>query len=162
MSLGNIGKPMIGSNLLSKGWSSLREQAHNALTYFKHDDEQEEAANDNESSDGPERWGLLATDLIDRKGEIEIRLEVPGVAKEDLSVQIRDGLLAVSGTKRMSSSRRDGGLVIQERAFGSFTRHIPLSADVDIQRAEATYADGVLTLTVPKTKGSSARNVAID
>ncbi|MCR9276961.1 MAG: hypothetical protein NXH85_03225 [Pseudomonadaceae bacterium] len=48
MTLGNIGKPMIGSNLLSKGWSSLREQAHNALTYFKHDEPAQTA--DNESA----------------------------------------------------------------------------------------------------------------
>ncbi|MCR9276960.1 MAG: Hsp20/alpha crystallin family protein [Pseudomonadaceae bacterium] len=104
---------------------------------------------------------MLATDVIDHKNEVEIRLEVPGVAKEDLSVQIRDGLVTVSGTKRMSSSRQDGGVVIRERAFGSFTRTIPLSADVDIQKAEAVYTDGVLTLTVPKSSDSSARNVAV-
>ncbi len=161
MTLGHIGKPMIGTNLLSKGWSSLREQAHNALTYFKHD-EQEQTADDDAGPDSPERWGLLATDVIDRADEVEVRLEVPGVAKEDLSVQIRDGLLSVSGTKRMSSSRQEGGILIRERAFGSFARTIPLSADVDIQRAEASYTDGVLTLTVPKSSDSSARSVAID
>ncbi|CAN0585769.1 unnamed protein product, partial [Laminaria digitata] len=123
--------------------------------------EQEQTVDDDSDPDRPERWGFLATDLIDHKNEIEVRLEVPGIAKEDLSVQICDGLLTVSGTKRMSSSRQDGGIVIRERAFGSFTRTIPMSADIEVERAEAVYTDGVLTLTVPKSNDSPARSVTI-
>ena len=63
----------------------MREQAHDALTHFKHEDEGEG------ESTGVQRWGLVAADVVDHPDRIEVRMEVPGLAKEDLKVEIGPG-----------------------------------------------------------------------
>ena len=162
MSLGNIGAPAAPVGWLRKGWSALSEYAHDAITHFSHDDEDQTEA-DNESRDvsTPARWGIVAVDMVDHEDSIETRFEVPGMAKEDLQVAVSGGQIVVSGEKRMSTSREQGGCLIRERAFGKFQRAISVPADVSGADATAAYADGVLTVTLPKNPDTEQRSIPI-
>ena len=147
MTLGNVGKDFTPVHWLSEGWSALREQAHNALTHFQHNDE-----NTDESDAGGQRWGLVAADMVDHDDHLEIRLEVPGLTKKDLTVEVSPGQLSVTGEKRVDSSRKQGSAIVTERAFGQFRRVFPLPVQVRADAAEASYSDGILAINLPKAE----------
>ncbi len=162
MTLGNIGKQPAPLSWLNKGWSSLQDYAHSAITHFKHEAAQPagaEAAADQEHQ--PSGWGILAADVVDHNNAVEVRFEVPGMDKKDLQVEFAGGHLVVSGQKHMSSSREEGGCLISERAFGHFRRAIPMPAEIDETTASATYDAGVLIIKIGKKGGKQGTVVAI-
>ncbi len=153
MSLGNLGGALAPTAWLSEGWRALRDHAHHALAYFKHD----EAA----GSVHDQRWGLLAADMVEHDDRLSLRIEVPGLNKEQIRVEVRDARVIVTGTKDVCVSRTEGSLHIAERAFGTFVRAIPLPVDVDAERTEAAYKDGVLEIDIPKARSARYRQIAI-
>lgn len=146
MSMGEVGKEIWPLHWVSEGWSALREQAHNAITHFKSTDD----SGAEEQLPSTRRWGVVAVDVVDHEDHFKVRMEVPGVAKEDIHVEISAGQLAVTGEKRFESSRKEGEAIITERAFGQFRRVVPLPADVQSDKASASYADGILAIDLPK------------
>lgn len=157
MSMGDVGKEIWPVHWLSQGWSTLREQAHSAITHFKH-------VGEAETEDEPakaQRWGVVAVDVVDHDDILKVRMEVPGIAKEDLQVEISAGQLTVTGEKRIESSRKDGNAIITERAFGQFCRVLPLPADVETDNASASYADGILAIDLPKHAKPSRSHINI-
>lgn len=157
MTLGNIGATPFNYSWLNKGWNALRDYAHGALTHFGQHDDEADAENDTEVN----RWGLLAVNVFEHEQDIEIRFEVPGLAKEDLSVDISRGQLTVKGEKRMSKSRHQGVLMINERAFGHFQRSLPIPGAIDADAATAKYASGVLIIKLPKASGTANAELKI-
>ena len=147
MSLGNVGAATAPMSWLQEGWASLRDYAQNALTHFKREEEtgQEGAITS---------WGIVAVDLIDDAHSLEARFEVPGMAKEDLEVEIIADRLFVRGSKKMDQQRRSAGCLITERAYGTFQRSIPVPTGLQLQGVTAAYKDGVLHVHMPKTKRS--------
>ena len=95
---------------LVNGWHALRDAAVSAVTYFT-----PHAQEDSTS----QRWGVVATDVSDTNDTVAVELELPGMAKEDLSVDVQNQRLIVSGEKRTSAIRREGSAVITERAPSS-------------------------------------------
>jgi HSP20 family protein len=158
MTMGGVGKDFWPVHWLNEGWSKLRDQAHSALTHFSHEDGEEEDA---AGSQQPQRWGVVATDVVDNGQQIEVRMEVPGLTKDDLSIELGHGRLTVSGEKHMTSSRRDGNVLINERAFGSFHRVIPLPYEVDPSSATAEYVDGTLVIDIDKIEGAERKTIKV-
>ena len=103
-------------------------------------------------------------DVVDDGKAIRITAELPGMAREDVSVTIDEGSVVLKGEKRVESSHEEGGCYRVERAFGTFHRVIPLPTDVNRDSAEATFSDGVLTVRVPKSNGKTptGRSIAIN
>lgn len=137
---------------LVNGWHSLRDKAVSAMTYFTPEREQEQSA---------QRWGVLATDVTERKNRVHVELELPGMEKADLNVEVHDNQLLVSGEKRTSATRQDGSLVITERAFGRFKRVIALPCNVASDGTRASYKDGVPSVDLPKEQADRARSIPI-
>lgn len=160
MTLGNIGASAAPLSWLTNGWSSLRDHAHDAITHFKHDPDSQQDPDDTESFLAG-RWGVVAADVVDHDNSIEARLEIPGVAKEDLNVEVSPGQISISGQRHMSSSREEGGCLISERAFGHFRRNIPVPTDVDSENVIAKYENGVLIVTIPKGPEASGSRVTV-
>ena len=138
---------------LVNGWHALRDKAVSAMTYFTPQREEEKAA---------QRWGVLATDVSEEKDSVHVELELPGMEKGDLSVEVLDEHLVVTGEKRTSAKREEGSLVITERAYGSFKRVIPLPCSVESAGTKATYKDGVLSVTMPKDRKQQPRSIKIE
>ena len=137
---------------LVDGWHSLRDKASEAVTYFtpQHEDESKS-----------QRWAVLASDVTEQKDNVCVELELPGLEKADLSVEVHKDRLRVMGSKNTSSTRKDGSLVITERAYGQFQRIIPMPCDVTSEGTKAKYANGVLTVTIPKQTSNAARTIPI-
>ena len=101
------------------------------------------------------------TDLSETDDAFRIRLDVPGMTKDDIAINLQNNTLTVSG-ERSSERQKDGEEYVRvERAFGTFHRTFTLPDAVDPDRVEATYDEGVLTINVPKTETSTRRQIEI-
>lgn len=148
---------------LSEGWHHLRERAGQALTRFRplgHQGDLDTWEDQvmRRSSD----WGLLATELQEDDDSLVVRLEVPGMAREDFDIDVVQNHLVVRGEKRVSRERRGGRFHVMECAYGSFERAVPLPVEVDGQRAEARYRRGVLSVVLPKVRRATARRIPVN
>ncbi|MDZ3837752.1 MAG: Hsp20/alpha crystallin family protein [Rhodospirillales bacterium] len=99
-------------------------------------------------------------DLKEREGEIQVCAELPGLKESDVEVALTDNVLSIRGEKKHERKEEEKGYTYSERSYGSFERRIPLDAEVLADRVEARFADGVLTVTLPKNpqaKGHARR-----
>lgn len=144
---------------LSEGWRELLSRNSNALTHFtRHqDDEQKESS---ALATFP-RWSLLAGELEETTKDVVVRIEVPGMDKKDCRVTIEGNMLYLSGEKRFERETSDSTYRVMERAYGAFERSIPLPRHVNINKAEASYKNGVLTVRLPKEGSESPRSIQV-
>jgi HSP20 family protein len=96
-------------------------------------------------------------DLSETKDAYVAKLEAPGVEPKEINVSIRDGLLVMTGEKTREEEEKNEKFYRAERAWGAFTRTVPLPGPVDTEKTTAAFKDGVLTVMLPKmaaAKGS--------
>ncbi len=101
------------------------------------------------------------TDLVEKDDAFHLRLDVPGMSKDDISINVQNGTLTVSGERSSERTEEGEEYVRVERAFGNFHRTFHLPDAVDEDNIEAAYEDGVLTINVPKTEESTPRQIEI-
>jgi len=101
------------------------------------------------------------TDLMEADHSYRIRLDLPGMTKEDISVNLQNNTLTVRGERTSDRTDENGEYVRVERAFGTFHRTFTLPDAVDAESIEASYEDGVLTINVPKTEEGTPRQIEI-
>ena len=148
---------------LVEGWQQLRERASQGLTRFNpiHGGSEVETREDlvmQRSS----RWGLLAAELRETDTDIVVSLEAPGMEGNDFDISVLDDHLVVRGEKRVSKERSEGSYHIMECAYGRFERVIALPAEVDDSHAKARYRHGILTITLPKSRSMTRRQINVD
>jgi HSP20 family protein len=88
-------------------------------------------------------------DLAETKDGLELTVELPGLEEKDIDVSVSDGLLTVSGEKKVESERKEQNYHFVERSYGSFSRSIALPEGVKADQIKATMSKGVLTVMVP-------------
>jgi HSP20 family protein len=93
--------------------------------------------------------------------EVKVIAELPGLEEKDVNLELRDGLLTISGEKR--SETEDKERRFSERCYGRFERSVPVN-DVDQDKVEASFKNGVLTVTLPKlpTAQQKVKRIAIN
>lgn len=89
--------------------------------------------------------------------------DLPGVDKKDIEVKVEEGLLSIAGSRKSEHEQESPDRTWHrvERSWGSFRRSLRLGEGVDPSKVSATYADGVLTVSVPKKEGSLPRTVEV-
>ena len=147
---------------VAEEWQEFKEKAGRALTRFqlplsKAEDEPEELG----IARGGSRWGILAGEVKEGDSQVVVRLEVPGMEREDFELEVMGTHLLVRGEKRFAREQNRGHYFLMERAYGSFERLVPLPSQVDANGAKATYRRGVLEVTLPKAARESHRRIAI-
>ena len=95
-------------------------------------------------------------DVTETDNELRITAELPGMEEPDLEVSVGEGMLTIRGEKKEEHEREDKGYVLRERSFGRIERVVPLPAGLDPDSAKATFKNGVLTVTIPKTPEAQA------
>jgi len=88
-------------------------------------------------------------DVQDTGDTLQLRVDVPGVAPEDIRITIDGGVLTIAGEHEETSERTDGGYVRRERRYGAFCRTVELPDRAEADRVEAHAKDGVIDITVP-------------
>jgi HSP20 family molecular chaperone IbpA len=108
----------------------------------------------------PSRFYVPATDVYETEEALTVVMEVPGVGREDVEIELKDDVLRVEG--RIDFSKYEGmEPVYTEYNVGHWTRSFALTDKVDQERIDARLEDGVLTLTLPKTAEARPRRIAI-
>jgi len=100
-------------------------------------------------------------DIFERDGNVVVRADLPGLKRDEVQVEIRDGALAISGERRHEQERREGSWYRTERSYGRFYREVPLPEGVDLEKAQAMFEDGVLEVTMPAPPARGARRIEI-
>ena len=114
------------------------------------------------AQDGAPRALAARFDLIEKDDRFEASIEMPGVAKEDIDVQIDGAKVSVKAETKSEQSAKDGERVLHEgRVSRSWSRSFTLPAEVADERAEASYENGVLKLTLPKKEVVQPKRLAI-
>lgn len=108
----------------------------------------------------PTRHWAPRADVVDDEDRILVRFEVPGVDAAALDVHIEDGLLVVTGTR--SFEDEPNGWVRRELAQGEFRRAVSLPDEVDTDQVSASYANGILTIALPKRPEVLPRKVQVN
>jgi HSP20 family protein len=108
----------------------------------------------------PSRYFVPTTDIFETEDALTVVMEIPGVAKPDVDVNIENDILRVEA--RIDHSKYEGlEPLYTEYNVGHFTRSFTLSSKIDQQQISAQLADGVLTLTLKKAKEALPRRIAI-
>jgi HSP20 family protein len=101
-------------------------------------------------------------DIVEGTDAYKITADMPGLDKKDICVEIRNGVLAISGEKKEEKTERDKDKYYHfERRFGSFCREFALPDHVDGEHVEAKYANGVLELTLRKTEAAKPKAIEV-
>jgi HSP20 family protein len=107
-----------------------------------------------------EGLGWPQIDIEETDKEVRITAELPGLDEKDVSLEIANGVLSISGEKKSESE--DKARRFSERYYGRFERRIPLE-DVDEDKVSAAFKNGVLSITVPKSaEAKNVRRIAIN
>jgi HSP20 family protein len=88
-------------------------------------------------------------DVFERDNRLVTRVDLPGMKKEDVKVEVTDGYLALSGERKHEAEEKKDDFYRQEREYGSFYRAVPLPDGVKLEDVKATFAEGVLEVSVP-------------
>ena len=111
---------------------------------------------------GPELEPQIKLDVAEDDKTYTVKAEIPGAKKEDISVSVDGNLVSLSAEVRSEKEEKEGKKVIRsERYYGAVSRSFTLASEVDMDKAEAKYEDGVLRLTLPKKPGAEARKLTV-
>lgn len=104
----------------------------------------------------PEMESISApnVDVYEEGDNIVVKAEVPGISKEEIEVTFKDNVLTISGEKKKEEKVEQKNYFQLERSYGSFSRSVYLPTEVKSEEASATFRDGVLEITIPKTEES--------
>jgi HSP20 family protein len=148
---------------VTEGWHQLRDRAAGALTHYTPGTPPSPATEAApETGQFPAaNWALLAGDVFEDDDKVVVRLEVPGMDKQDFDLEVRSDALIVRGEKRVERETQEGRYRLRQCAYGSFHRAIPLPVGVQTDRASASYRNGVLRIEMPKTEQARARRIPV-
>jgi HSP20 family protein len=102
-----------------------------------------------------------ALDVAEDKDNYRVRVELPGLKREDIEVALDDGTLVISGERKAEAHVEGTAIHRQERYYGKFSRALTLPSAVAADKVTANYRDGVLTVTVPKAEEAKPKTIAV-
>ena len=111
----------------------------------------------------PEAAPRIKLDLSEHDGSYAVKAEIPGVKKDDIEVRVEGNMVTISAEVKTDKEEKDkGGRVLRhERQEGYASRTFTLACPVDDSKVQASYKDGILSLTLPKKADSASKRIAI-
>ena len=119
------------------------------------------------------RWGLNPwrgaasgpwspqVEVFQKGDQLTVRVDLPGMKREDISIEVSDNAITLQGERRGEHHEEGEGYYRSERSYGSFSRTIPLPDGAIADQAKASFADGVLEITMPAPPASKGRRIEI-
>jgi HSP20 family protein len=95
-----------------------------------------------------DRWAP-DIEMFERKGELVLRADLPGLTRDDVKVELSDGSIVIHGERKAERETTERGYYACERTYGSFYRAVPMPEGVKVDDAKASFKNGVLEVTVP-------------
>jgi len=98
-----------------------------------------------------------STDVTETDKSIDVSVELPGMTEDDIDISLSGDAITIRGEKKIEHEENRKGVYMSERSYGSFYRTVPLPAGVDPDKADATFKNGVLKVSLPKTPEAQAK-----
>lgn len=108
----------------------------------------------------PSAWSP-ATDVVEHDNQFVVKVELPGLRKEDVNLTLEDNILTVRGEKRLENEEKESNYHRVERSYGAFQRCFTLGQAVEGDKIDASFKDGILTITVPKAEEAKQKQIDI-
>ena len=102
-----------------------------------------------------------ALDVQEDKDNFTVRVELPGLKREDIDVSLQDGALVISGERTFEKTEEGVQVHRQERYYGKFQRALSLPEPVAANKVKAEFKDGVLTVTLPKIEEAKPKKIDV-
>src|SRR5260370_23882384 len=112
----------------------------------------------NQSTSRP--W-VPAVDIFETDNEWVLKADLPEVKMDDIDIQIENGTLTLKGERKFQKEEAGKGYTQVERNYGTFSRHFSLPETVEAEKGQASYAQGVLTVTLPKKEAANPRSTNV-
>ncbi len=100
-------------------------------------------------------------EVREEKERFVLTAEMPGLNKEDIAVEVKNGVLTISGEKRHEQNEKKEGYYYSERSYGKFSRSFNLGENVSEEGVEAEYKEGILTVRLAKNKEKESKKISI-
>lgn len=110
--------------------------------------------------DGVSEW-MPSLDLSETKNSYIVSAEIPGIEPKDVEISLTDNVLTIKGEKKQEKQEDNENYHLIERSYGSFTRSFRLPVQVQADKVKATYKNGVLKITLPKTEEAKKKEIKI-
>ncbi len=105
--------------------------------------------------------GLPRTNLYDNGDKLEVKAEIPGLKKDDINIKIQGNYLELSGSRKSQAPEGYQSHRVERGAL-TFTRSFTLPSEVDVEKAEASLKDGILTLALPKAEAAKPKQITVN
>jgi len=113
------------------------------------------------SLDQRQEW-TPPVDITETKDSIIVRTELPGLTREDVEIDVANGILTIRGEKKVEEEDKGRTWHRREVRYGSFSRSFSLPSDVKSEEAKAAFSDGILTVVLPKEEKAVHRKIEIE
>jgi HSP20 family protein len=100
-------------------------------------------------------------DIVESEGTYQIHAELPGITEEEVNVSLNNNILTLSGEKKQEIKDEKDNFVRVERTYGKFERSFSLPSNIVADKVDASYKDGVLTVTIPKAEEAKSHTIKI-
>ncbi|HXG37856.1 MAG TPA: Hsp20/alpha crystallin family protein [Bacteroidota bacterium] len=106
-------------------------------------------------------YWMPAVDIAEHDNEFVVKVELPGVSKDDVKVTLESNILTIRGEKKQDRETKNENYHRLERTYGSFQRSFTLPSSVRSDKIEAVYKDGILTITLPKAEEAKPKLIDV-
>jgi HSP20 family protein len=107
-----------------------------------------------------QRWAP-PMDLVEAEDHFVLKADLPGLAEDDVAIEVQDNVLTVSGERKTEHERKERGFYRLERSFGRFSRSLTLPEGVNTEGIKASFDKGVLEVTIPKPEARKPQRISI-
>lgn len=148
---------------LSEGWRELSGCASGAMTRFWSvtPTTANSATVERRGGQRVTFWAFMAADVFESPDEVIVRIEAPGMRREDFNVALNGNLLTVSGEKWVDNEVAEGQWRVVQSAYGNFRRDVSLPTAVQADKTKVSYRDGVLRIELPKANEVRLRRINV-
>ena len=108
----------------------------------------------------PNSW-IPPVEIVEEDDQFVVRAEMAGLGRDDISVEVADGVLTIRGELQPKQDEPDGSVLRRELRYGEFRRSLSLSDEVDAEGGSGSYENGILELHLPKRAGAKPRKIEI-
>ena len=103
-----------------------------------------------------------AVDIYENNDSVVVKAELPGVEKDQISVEVKDGILSLRGERKFEKEVKEESYHRIERSYGNFLRSFSLPVSVDQDKVTARFKDGVLEVNLPKKEQAKPKQIQVD
>jgi HSP20 family protein len=108
-----------------------------------------------------ERGWMPAVDVFEKEDKFVVKAELPGMKEDDIDVSVVDDTLSIKGEKKTETEVKNEDYYRCERSYGTFYRSIPIPSNVDANKIEASFEDGVLEVNLPKSAKVKPKKISV-